>query len=112
MHLKTLLNFSIVIIPPFGMIMLNIKLKKEEYEINEDAQFYLFLLKQCFTSRNRYYRKFIGGKYVHDWWAICHIQNRNNKKDMKSKGVCSIKNENGKNIFILYFIDDSEQGMD
>jgi hypothetical protein len=87
-------------------------LKKEEYEMNEDAKFYLFLLKQCFTSRNKYYKKFICGQYIHDWWAICHLQCRHSRLDMKPKGECSIKNENGKNIFLLYFIDDSEQEMD
>ena len=87
-------------------------LKKEEYEMNEDAKFYLFLLKQCFTSRNKYYKKFICGQYIHDWWAICHLQCRHSTLDMKSKGECSIKNENGKNIFILYFKDDGEQEMD
>lgn len=76
----------------------------EKYNDDYDNRFHLWLILQCFTSKNKYYKKYIGKKYfVRDWWAICHLRHRHSNKDMKTKGqCCEFKDINGKYIYKQY----------
>lgn len=74
-----------------------------EYNSDDDFRFHLFLILQCFTSKNRYYIQYINGKKIKEWWAICHLRHRFSKKDMKTKGQCSgFRDNNGKYIVKSY----------
>lgn len=67
--------------------------------LDEDIQFHLFLITQCFISKNRYYHKYVAGIPTTNWWAIVKLHHRRTDKDMKSKGkINNFKDENGKNI--------------
>lgn len=75
----------------------------KSYNENEDFRFHLFLILQCFTSKNIYYKQYISGKYIRNWWAICHLRHRYSDLDMKTKGqCCGFKDTNGKYIFKIY----------
>ena len=74
-----------------------------KYNEDDDYRFHLWLILQCFTSKNKYYKKYIGINYIRDWWAICHLRHRHSDKDMKTKGhCCGFKDNNGKYIYKQY----------
>lgn len=73
------------------------------YNADRMNRFHLFLILQCFVSKNQYFKQYISDVYIRDWWAICHLHHRWSDKDMKTKGQCSgFKNTNGKYIYKPY----------
>ena len=73
------------------------------YNADRMNRFHLFLILQCFVSKNQYFKQYISNVHTRDWWAICHLHHRWSDKDMKTKGQCSgFKNTSGKYIFKPY----------
>lgn len=71
--------------------------------LDEYNQFHLFLIRNCFISKNRYYHKYINDRPVKNWWAVCHLLHRWSDKDMRSKSLCEgFRNEEGKIIYHIY----------
>lgn len=74
-----------------------------EYDFDDDNLFHLFLIRHCFISKNDYYKKYVGGKFYKDWWAVCHLLHRWSDKDMKTKVVCrGFRDGLGRKIIIKY----------
>lgn len=74
-----------------------------KYNENDNFRFHLWLIRQCFVSKNRFYHKYIAGQPDVNWWAICKLQHRYSDKDMKTKAhCCGFKNNNGKYIYRKY----------
>ena len=75
----------------------------EKYNNDDDYRYHLWLILQCFTSKNIYHKKYISNKYIQNWWSICHLRHRISDKDMKTKGqCCGFKDNNGKYIYKSY----------
>ena len=71
--------------------------------IDEINQFHLFLIRNCFISKNRFFHKYINDKPIKNWWAVCKLLHRHSDKDMKSKSLCEpFRNEIGKIIYRIY----------
>lgn len=78
------------------------KVEDDEY-MDELNQFHLFLIRNCFISKNRFFHKYINGDPVKNWWAVCKLAHRHSDKDMKTKSLSEpFRNDIGKIIYKIY----------
>lgn len=79
------------------------QMSNNDCNLSIENKFHLFLIRQCFTTKNHYYKQYISDCFIKDWWAICHIRRRHSDRDMRSKGQCSIfRDEQGKILYKDY----------